>query len=408
MQREITDPVSYAEAMAIIVATTHPVDAERLPLSCCYGRIPFNRLKARYPEPGYDQSQRDGYAIGEGGEAVDDDVVSFSIITEIPAGRSDMLTLGTGQACRIMTGAMVPSGAVAVIPQEKCRVDGKRLLVPGEVCSNGGRHIQKRGSLIADGTVIAEQGSYLGPNSIGVLAATGVRECLVHRQVRVGLFCSGSELIDIDQRMEPGKKVSSNRYLLDCLIRSFGALPQDFGIGGDEQRTLAALLGKICMSDADIIISTGGLGPGKYDLLESVFEQAGGRLHFRSLKVRPGKATLFGTINGKVYFGLPGPPPAVRILFNEFIVPALKRMAGASSFAHRDEPAFLDHEVSMRKDGMRFIREGVRITGASGCRVRLASGYEEADCTVLLPEGVSCCRIGDPVTIHDAAGSRFS
>jgi molybdopterin molybdotransferase len=394
------EPVSYAEAMSIIIDNTGTVDQEKLPLSHCYGRIPFAGLSARYPEPAYDQSQRDGYAVGRYETSGAEGVLPFSISTEIPAGRSDDISLAGGEACRIMTGALLPSGAVAVIPQEVCRVEGGKLLVSTDVLKTSGSYIQKKGSVIKEGTLIVEPGTRLGPSRIGLLAATGVRECMVYRKVRVGLFCSGSELVGLNQKIEPGKKVSSNRYLLDSLIRSCNAIPVDCGVAVDDPRSLSALLSEIAERDVDIIISTGGLGPGKYDLLESVFSETGGRLYYRSLRVRPGKATLFGTIKGKLYFGLPGPPPAVRILFNEFVVPVLKKMSGLSSFAHRDRRVILAHDVEIRSGGMHFLREGVTASGASGTCVRFASDLEEPDCTVMLPEGMIAARKGETVTVH--------
>lgn len=395
------DPVSYTQAMSLIINSTGTVQQEQLPLSRCYGRIPFSGLRARYPEPAYDQSQRDGFAIGESKTSGREGIVSFSISTEVPAGRIDDISLARGEACRIMTGALIPSGAVAVIPQEECRVEEEKLLVPADVLIRSKSYIQKKGSVIEEGTVIVEPGTRLGPSRIGLLAATGVRECMVYRRVKVGFFCSGSELIGLNQKIEPGKKVSSNRYLLDGLIRTCNAIPLDCGVAVDNRRSLAALLSEIAERDVDIIISTGGLGPGKYDLMESVFSGAGGRLSYRSLRVRPGKATLFGTINGKLYFGLPGPPPAVRILFNEFVVPALKKMSGLSLFAHCDRQAFLAHDVHLGSGGMCFLREGVTVVGESGTNVRFASDFEQADCMVILPEGPGSRRKGQEVTIHD-------
>lgn len=400
MSSESDRSVSYSNALSLIAKHAVNVNSERVALLAGYGRVCYDKQKTKFPEPGYDQSLRDGFAVGRSTVSSENANIVYRLSGEVPAGRCDDCIVSDGEAYRIMTGALLPLGTVAVVPQEECYLEGRQLFVQRDSLIDPDRYIQRKGSSIAAGTEITSAGQLLLPANIAMLAATGVHELEVYRKPRVSFFCSGSELVGLDKCCRPGQKVSSNRYLLHCMIKAQGAIPIDCGIVRDEREQVRSMFSEIAAGDADIVITTGGLGPGKYDLLEEVFEANGSMLLYRSLGVRPGKSTLFGVIGNKLYFGLPGPPSAVSALFGELIIPAIRKMQGLSQYENVAIDAYLKHDISLRDGDILHIKEGFVFTENDRNHVRFTDHLEAPNCRILLPEGISSYRSGDRVTIH--------
>ncbi len=392
--------VTFAQALDLILAHAAPVGTETVALADSLWRIAASELRAELPDPGYDQSLRDGFVIGEGERSTSRGSRSYQIIGEIPAGCCHRFALGPGEAYRIMTGGMVPVGADRVVQQEDCSCSGETLEVPEKVLHLQSRFIQRRGSSIPQASPVIARGTLLGAREIGLLATTGNQFLDVFRPVSVSYFCNGNELVSIDDAVTSGKKVSSNRYLLGALLSSRRTVPEDCGVARDCPAKMRALLGVISRRKTDLVISTGGMGPGKYDLLETVFEEAGGEIIYRSVALRPGQSTLFGILAGKLYFGLPGPPFAVGVLFNELVLPALRKMQGHLDYQNRDESALLENDISSEKNSVITIREGVLFFRGCTRYVRLAKDRERPDCLILLEEGDGCARQNDAVRIH--------
>jgi molybdopterin molybdotransferase len=202
-----------------------------------------------------------------------------------------------------------------------------------------------------------------------------------------------------DGEPKNGQKFSSNHLLLSKLVRKYGGKPIGYGIVPDNSRAIGRLLDEIIDSDADIIISTGGVGPGKYDLFGEVLSVSGVEILYSSLQLRPGKSTLFGLVGSKLYFGLPGPPSAVRILFHELIGPALKKMQGLSSFYSQRSAAFLEHDISLKSATVLCLKDGC----CSLVEGRAVVGYSPRDqggnCLIMLAPGRTVYKKGDRLNI---------
>ncbi len=392
--------VTFEQALDLILAHAAPVGTEIVSLTDSLWRIAALELCAELPDPAYDQSLRDGFVIGKSDRNAGPGSRSYQIMGEIPAGRRHCIELGPDEAYRIMTGGMVPVGAERVVQQEDCFCRGKTLEVPEKALKLQPRFIQRRGASIPQASPVISRGMLLGPREIGLLATTGNQLLEVYRRLSVSFFCTGNELVSIDDAVMPGKKISSNRYLLGALLNSRNAVPEDWGVAQDGPENIGELLFATSRSKSDIIISTGGMGPGKYDLLETAFEEAGGEIIYRSIALRPGQSTLFGILAGKLYFGLPGPPFAVAVLFNELVLPALRKMQGHPAYMHRDGSALLEHDILSGKNRVFTIREGV--LSFRGCTryVRLAEDREQHDCHILLEEGKLRYLRDDAVRIH--------
>ncbi|MEE4165850.1 MAG: molybdopterin molybdotransferase MoeA, partial [Desulfocapsaceae bacterium] len=363
-------------------------------------RVVARDVCAELPDPGYDQSLRDGFVIGSSALGGEDDRCFYQVIGEIPAGCCHSFEIGPGEAYRIMTGGMMPGGAERVVQQEDCIYISERIEVPAEVLKSRNRFIQERGSSISRAAPVVSRGTLLGAADVGMLATTGNRHLDVYRRVSVSFFCSGNELVSLDAAIKQGQKISSNCYLLAALLNSCQALPVDWGVARDTPAEIEQLLSEISSSNTDIIVSTGGMGPGKYDVLKTVFEKTGGEVIYRSIAMRPGQSTLFGILAGKLYFGLPGPPFAVGVLFHELVLPALRRMQGHRAYLNRDDGAVLDQDISAGKNRFLTVREGILFFRDCTRHVRLPGDGEQPDCYILLDPGRSRYVQGDVVRIH--------
>ena len=296
------------EALNLILSHSTLTGRKKIPLSDCYGRVCCHEIHAAHPRPGYDQSTRDGYAVGGAGRTFDRDHQAFSVRGEIQAGLSHVMSIGPSEAYRIMTGGLLPTGTERVIAQEYCRISGTDLVIENSMLNCPDLNIRTRGSEHPAGAQLVEAGTRLNESHLSLLAAAGNHLIEVFEKPRVAFFCSGSELVMADQEVKTGQKYSSNHLLLKSLITKFGGLAEGFGVVADERPAIKELFRTIKDSEADIVISTGGVGPGKYDLFGELLPELGARILYRSLHIRPGRSTLFGLLDDKLYFGLPGPP----------------------------------------------------------------------------------------------------
>jgi molybdopterin molybdotransferase len=284
-----------------------------------------------------------------------------------------------------MTGAPVPRGTWKVIPQEMCRETDGIVSIPGSVVERGPSRIQGKGSGLRRGARLLQAGECLTPVHIARLADSGVTEIPVFRQPKVSYFCSGSELVDSPAEQGNGQKISSNRYLLAGLIRGFGCRGHDHGGVRDEKSALQTHLKAIMEHAPDIIISTGGMGPGKYDLMEEIFSQCGGKMIFSALKLRPGKSILFGILGHSLYFGLPGPPSAVHALFHVLIRPTLMALQGFRKWNPDMVQAHLKEAMIIGRPGVLRIMEAVLSEKKGIFEVRRSTPKEIADSYLFCP-----------------------
>ncbi len=387
------------EAQREIVSNSLPRPSTVLPLHRVLGRVSSSDLKALVPAPGYDQSTRDGYVIGSEGDCRGDETW-FPIEGEIAAGCTKLESIPSGCAYRIMTGAMIPQGGKRVIPQEECCEQDGWVGVKSSMLRQGPDYIRKMGCNISPGQLLVSKGKILAVDELALLAGAGYEEVPVFEKPNVTFFCSGSELVSHSSKLKKGKKVSTNRYLLENLVSSFGGIAQYLGVVEDRVDTLERLLGGLNQKTTDILISTGGLGGSKYDLLKEAFCKVGGELIYDSLDVRPGKATLFGKLGRVLYFGLPGPPPAVRTLFHEIVCPALLAMQGAVNSVPRVVEAYLQEPISLKMGDVMNVRAGKLYFEKGRVMVRACSQDEFPTAFILLPPGKMIFEVGELLEVH--------
>lgn len=362
-------------------------------------RVAAGGMRAEVPQPQYTQSLRDGYAIAAGGESEGGNR-TYRIEGEIFAGCLDEPVLTSGSAYRIMTGARTPVGSLRVIPQEICHVRSGVVSVPESCLAGPPTFIQERGSEIGEGEEIVGAQVVLRPEEISLLATTGCSRVEVWKKPRVAFFCTGSELVATPKELRPGLKVSANRYLLGGLLADFGAEIDDFGIIPDTREEVTKAFRRLAAGGYQAVVSTGGMGPGKYDLVEEAFQREGGTVLYNALSMSPGKSTMFGLLDNILYFGLPGPPHAVRILLYELVAPALFRMQGLDRQFPLSCKAVLEHDVPGARSSMVTIKEGMLSRKDEVCSVRMAGRREHSDCFVVVGTEQRDLAAGEVVEVH--------
>lgn len=391
--------LTLEQARKRIVSLISPVATESIPLAEAVDRVCGLDYHAPYALPEYSQSLYDGYALGIPERDADRAKMYYQLSGEIAAGDTRIQTITPGHACRIMTGALVPRGTWKIIPQERCvELDGS-VAVDMDYAGGSGTNIRNKGSRLRKGTTLVNSGHRITPLHLARLADFGMDAVEAYCRPNVHFFCTGSELVDRSANKEPGKKFSSNRFQLKGLIQQAGALGVDRGSVDDQREPLERMLAEIAGVSPAVIISTGGMGPGKYDLLEEIFTRVGGKTIFSTLRLRPGKSTLFGMLGNSLYFGLPGPPPAVHALFHALVRPALMAAGGVRKWRPKTVWARLEGDIAVAKTDTLRLHEGVLYQHREICSVRLPSPQELPNCYLLCQPGRKNFRRGSAIKV---------
>ncbi|HFQ80868.1 MAG TPA: molybdopterin molybdenumtransferase MoeA [Desulfobacterales bacterium] len=364
-----TETVSLAEALYLVSAA-----------SVCCSR----------PIPHFSAAAMDGYALGPIKDG------RYIIKAETAAGDTTCRFLRAGEAVRIMTGALLPSGTERVVPFELTKEDNNELST-GPLPRN--KFIQPQGGELSRGRVIIRRGERVNTSHLIYLSADGQENIRVYKAPRAAFFCTGSELTT-ESRPPAGKRRNSNNLLLAALIRRAGAVPLDLGLAADTPEALRAALRRgIAADEQTILISTGGMGPGKYDLTKAIFKEMGGEVIFDHLSLRPGKGTLCGRLDNLLYFALPGPPMAVNTIFPLLVSPALRQAQGLKKAWPLKATAVLSTEIRIRKPEFTHLKGGVISYKGGRLMVREARTLEEAGVVMVIPARRRLLRVGQLVGV---------
>ncbi len=393
---------SFQTAQQEILTRIKTLPQENIVLTEACNRITANDVVAFSAQPVFDESTRDGYVVPQY-VGSDKKECQYEIVDEIPAGKPWMNILASGKSCRIMTGGCVPEGAARVVPFENCVERNGTVIIAESSLQRTTTFIRKTGSEIAQGERLVPAGAALQAGHLSLLASCGVHVVPVVARPVVGYLCTGSELVSVVDELEKGQKFSSNSFLLRGMLASVGACPRSMGIIKDSEQDLLDLFAKTETGQLDVMITTGGMGPGKYDLVERAFVEAGGKVVFSAITMRPGKSLLFGTLGKTLFFGLPGPPHAVRTLLNVVVGPALLAMQGVKSSWPRKVEAHLQHQVTIKRNDLLQLKDGILALEEGKCSVRFAGRVELPNCFIILPPGQSHYCEGAMVEVHLAS-----
>ncbi len=303
-----------------------PIDCvERVAIRASLDRILARDLVSPIDVPAHDNSAMDGWALRAGDLAAAGESRLTPIGTAY-AGKAFAGGIGTGEAVRVMTGAVMPAGCDTVVVQELVRHDGSTIVVPpGQLL---GQNRRLRGEDLAAGRPALRAGRLLRPADLGLMASLGFAEVPVQRRLRVAFFSTGDELRSIGEPLDPGCVYDSNRYTLFGMLTRLGVDVLDLGVVGDSPKALEDAM-RSASRHADAIVSSGGVSVGEADFTRDVMARLG-EVAFWTIAMRPGRPMAFGRIGEACYFGLPGNPVAVMITFLFFVRDALIHLAGGS------------------------------------------------------------------------------
>ncbi len=347
----------YITARDILLEAVAPVETELLDLTKSGGRILAQDLIAAENIPAFDRSPYDGYAFRATDTitATREQPVTLRVLEEIPAGAVPTLPVTERTASKILTGAPIPEGADAVIKFEDTVFtdDTVTLFVPAK----SGQNIVRTGEDVWKGKTLARCGDIVDSGLAGTLASQGIAAPTVYRRPRAGILSTGSELVEVDDPLGPGpgKIYNANRHTLETALNRMGYDCTYLGTAGDSVEDICALMQR-GLAECDVVVSTGGVSVGNYDLTPAAMEQAGVTLLFRGVDMKPGMACAYGTHGGKLICALSGNPASALINFYAVAVPALRKIAGYRVPIPQPIKVTLADRFDKRSPKLRFLR----------------------------------------------------
>jgi molybdopterin molybdotransferase len=316
--------LTVEEALEAIISRVGPLAVERVDVLSALGRVLAEPVVSSATIPPWPNSSMDGYAVRahDTGRAP----VELAVVGRIIAGSMPSRALRAGETMRIFTGAPLPEGADAVVPQEDVAADNGRITITASVSS--GAYVRPAGEDVRAGDVVVQPGGSIGAAEVGLLATLGYSQVCVFRRPRVAILSTGNELADLGTEPGPGQIPNTNTYSLMAQVIEAGAEPINLGVAPDQLDAIAERV-RWGLDAADVLVSSAGVSVGELDLVRDALERCGAELHLWQVSMRPGKPITFGTRGGRPVFGLPGNPVSAMVTFELFVRPALRRMAGA-------------------------------------------------------------------------------
>lgn len=395
-------------ARDIILSRMPILPPERVSLEDTLGRYLAEDIISSLDIPPFDNSAMDGYAVNTGDVKAAGSFMEVASI--LPAGVHPAQVLPRGQAVKIMTGAPIPEGADAVIKREDTEEEkgGVRLnRVPRKH-----ENIRFRGEDISTGQRILTRGTLLGPAQIGVLASLRRPFVQVGQRPVVAVLATGDEIVELGEEAGPQAIISSNSYTLRNLIRASGGTALYLGVARDQRADLKARL--VSARRADLILTSGGVSMGDYDLVRELMREEGNSLDFWTVDMKPGKPLAFGSLYGVPAIGLPGNPVSTMTSFYQFARPAILKMQGATELLLPSVRARLKTALKNKGDRPHYIRGilerigddlVVSPTGEQGSGI--LSSMAKGNCYIVLPKGDLVYEMGETVECELFQGGYF-
>lgn len=318
--------ISTQDALKIILQKTRPQGTQSIPLARAGGYCLASDMRADRDLPPTHRAAMDGYALRAAD--VQDLPAGLALIGEAAAGSTGSSKVTAGTCVSIFTGAVVPPGADAVAKVEQTQEAHDVVTVQEPV--KMGDNIRKRGEETKKGSTVLAKGTVLGPVQIGLCAAVGKAVLQVYRRPRVAVICTGSELVKPEGPVKPWQIRDSNGPALCAALANAFCDKPFYRIVQDSEAALRRTL-KTALRSRDIVLLSGGVSVGRYDLVPQIVKAVGARVQFHKVAIKPGKPLLYATIGRNQHiFGLPGNPLSVLNGFHEFVLPAIRRLSGFS------------------------------------------------------------------------------
>ena len=395
-----------------ILAGLEPLDPITLPLADSHGCVLAEDVVAQWPLPSFDNSSMDGYAViaGDVSSAAEASPVTLTVIDDVPAGSRADVALRPGCAVRIMTGAPIPSGTACIVPVEVTDAGTDSVEIREQVVA--GSYIRRAGEDVIIGDVVVRAGTLLSSRQLAVIAAVGRGHVVVYPRPRVAVLSTGSELVEPGTPLSKGMISDSNSFLLVSAANEAGAQAYRVPPVPDDAEAFSAAISDQ-LHRADLILTSGGVSMGAYDTVKEVFSSSG-TVEFIKVAMHPGMPQGHGVVGESdderiPVITLPGNPVSSYISFQNFVRPAINKLRGLGSTDRPRRAAEvtkpLDSPESKRQFARgRFLDDGRVEPVGGGQGSHVMGGLAQADCLIVIPEGVAHVNAGDTVDVVDLRG----
>ncbi|GIN88599.1 molybdopterin molybdenumtransferase [Heyndrickxia sporothermodurans] len=411
-------PIWVKEAIEKVMERKKLGEIEWVSINESDNRFLGEPLHADHDVPPFNRSPYDGFAIRSKDtmNASSTNPVKFEVIDDIGAGQVSLLTLGPQQAIRIMTGAAIPKGADCVIMLELVKedmIESKKIITIKRKVKTG-ENISFQGEDTKKGELLIDKGNIVTPGIKALLATFGYSSVPVIKKPLIGVIATGSELLNVEDELEPGKIRNSNAYMIHSQILRSGALFKKYDQQVDEIHSLYSEI-KNALDECDYVITTGGVSVGDFDYLPEIYRRLGAEVLFNKIAMRPGSVTTVAQINGQLLFGLSGNPSACFVGFELYVRPIIRYWLHSKRPYLRNAKATLFSDFLKPNPFNRFVRSKVNymnneifVEPVGLDKSNVVTSLAWADCLMVLPGGTRGYKKGDIVDIlllEDQTGS---
>jgi len=388
--------ITFEEAYTTMMESVFHTGKEQVPFSEASGRVLAAPVRSDMDMPPWDKSAVDGFACRR-----DDLGSDFTVIETVPAGVMPSMKVTAGTCSRIMTGAAIPEGAdyVFMLEESEEREDG-RVRFTGKT---GRANIARRAEDLYQGQTVLKPGHFIRPQHIAVMAMAGATEVTVSKKPLVGIISTGNELVEPEKTPSGAQIRNSNGWQLLAQVERAGAKGRYYGIARDDIESTSRLL-KAALTDNDVVLLSGGVSAGDFDLVPQVIMDAGLKIHFSQVAMQPGKPLTFWTGDRKAVFGLPGNPVSVFVQFEIMVRPFLNKMAGVTE----KEPEILMPLATDYSRQRADRRAYIPVIITDNCEVMPVEYHGSAHISsfagawgiIAIPKGQSWIQKGEPVSVR--------
>ena len=398
--------VSVEDHRDRVLAAIDPLPAFDQPLMEAFGLSAAEDVHAAVALPGFDNSAMDGYAVAyaDVASASQESPVHLPVVGEIGAGQAGLMAVSPGTAVKIMTGAPVPAGADSVVPYEWTDRGVANVVISRS--PEKGQHVRPKGQDISTGDLLVQAGTVLGARQIGLLAAVGRPSVRSRPRPRVVVMSTGSELREPGSALGHDSIYDGNSFLLAAAARQAGAIAYRVGIVPDEPRAFLNALNDQLVR-ADLVVTSGGVSMGDYDVVKEALTPLG-TVWFGGVAMQPGKPQGFGTVGEDAVpiITLPGNPVSSYISFEQFVLPAIRRLMGRTPYIRPAADAMITHDLRSPEGRRQFARgllsvvDGrLAVTPVGSQGSHMIGDLAESDSLIVVPEAVTSVEAGETVTV---------